>query len=318
MNNRIIPILRYHTSCDYHRINVPLAQMGIDISSQKPLTEESLIVFNRMPNIEVSEFIAKKYRYIIDIDDYWQLDTSHYLYKHLMPNGYATKHVDLIKHASAVTVTNSRLADKVRPFNKNVHVVPNTIPFGKGQFTGQPKRAGKIKFVYAGGNSHLDDVKLIANHIEQSTIDFTLAGYNDQNEQCVKIKSLFKGVKTIPELKVNSYMELYDSMDVSLVPLVKNEFNLCKSNLKILEAGCKGMSVISSATEPYLVSGEAKYVDYCSNSFEWLNMLRYYKKNPNYVREKGEALGEFVKSRYDMKTANELRRQIYNHELSKI
>ena len=48
-----------------------------------------------------------------------------------------------------------------------------------------------------------------------------------------------------------NYATLYDEIDVLLVPLVDNQFNACKSELKMIEASVKGKPIIVSDVNPY-------------------------------------------------------------------
>src|SRR5690606_34727418 len=103
----------------------------------------------------------------------------------------------------------------------------------------------ETKFIYAGGISHLNDLKLINNIINGFANKFFLAGYNFNNPKNVEIRSLFnEKINLISNLPLHSYMKCYNKANVSLVPLVNNEFNNCKSQLKTIEAGCKGLHVI--------------------------------------------------------------------------
>src|SRR5690606_35079592 len=112
--------------------------------------------------------------------------------------------------AECVLVTNDNLAARVisvRGSSKDIHIVPNALPFDEGQFKKTPQIGG---FVYAGGISHVEDVKEI-RHLP------------------VKFYGGLNGSTTFP---LNRYMTVYDGRLASLVPLQENEFNSCKSNLK--------------------------------------------------------------------------------------
>jgi hypothetical protein len=44
---------------------------------------------------------------------------------------------------------------------------------------------------------------------------------------------------------------MYQAFDVALAPLIPSEFNRCKSNLKMVEAGFAGCALIISDVAPY-------------------------------------------------------------------
>lgn len=56
---------------------------------------------------------------------------------------------------------------------------------------------------------------------------------------------------------IENYATLLDDIDIVLVPLVRNDFNACKSELKFVEAGVKGAAVIASNVAPYTICGRS-------------------------------------------------------------
>ena len=50
---------------------------------------------------------------------------------------------------------------------------------------------------------------------------------------------------------VDSYAELYNQIDVLMIPLLGNDFTACKSDLKMIEASAMGKAVIVSDVDPY-------------------------------------------------------------------
>lgn len=301
----VVPILQYGTSCGYHRILVPFAQMGYPIGRQQPITDAELVVFNRLPNIDIT---GK--RYVLDLDDYWHLGTDHYLYNHWTGRQVPEQIESLIKGAAAVTVTNTQLADRVHKMNKNVHIIPNAIAFGQGQFTPAPRYVGgPTRFVFAGGASHRHDLTLIKDHVEH--VPFSIGGYNFGVPEWRKIADMFPSAELVGERPLQKYMECYDRADVALAPLVGNEFDICKSNLKILEAGCKGLAVIASKTAPFFNEVDADFVDYAESDQEWRSLILFYKRNPDQAAGRGAELAAHVRKHYDMADANKLRIELY-------
>lgn len=89
--------------------------------------------------------------------------------------------------ADIVIVTTELLAVEVRPFNKKVVIIPNALPFDKGQFT-KNIESNKTPMVYACGASHRLDMELIRG-IEHRGL--TLAGYQSGNPEWIKVKISF-------------------------------------------------------------------------------------------------------------------------------
>lgn len=320
--DKIKIINRPKASCDYHRIYLPFKSLGYNFNEKKIVQDCKLLIFNRLPTFSNELLFSLKrqygFKYIVDLDDYWILDSKHYLYNSYKSNETSKKIVDVIKNADAITVTNSLLADKVKDINKNVYIIPNAIQIKKDQFSLKINNNSYVtRFIYAGGLSHLDDIKLISVPLYKTNVNFTLAGFNASNEQSLLMKkNLPPNTYLIPSKSLDKYMEVYDYMDVSLVPLVKSLFNECKSNLKILEAGCKGIAAIASKIHPYYNDIDKKFIDYAENESDWITLLNYYKNNKNYAIDMGSQLFEHVSKNYNLEKVNKLRIELIQNLLN--
>jgi hypothetical protein len=111
--------------------------------------------------------------------------------------------------------------------------------------------------------------------------------------------------------------------DVSLAPLKDTLFNRLKSQLKVIEAGFYKKALIASNIGPYtidlkhsldkgnFIDGNALLVDKHRNKSDWAKYMKKLIQNPNFVTDLGERLYETVNGKYDLKSATELRREIY-------
>lgn len=269
---KIAVVVREGISCDYHRLINPLAYMNIGVTS---VTDADTIIFNRKMNYSILDLKAQGKKVIMDIDDYWHLYPSHYLYN----SWDAGVYVNNLKEADIVTCTNEFLADRIREYNKNVVIIPNALPFDKGQFVDNRETIEGV-FGYVGGASHSCDIKLCPDAVIP------------------------------PHISVDRYMDYYRYLALSYAPLVNNEFNRCKSNLKALESGVNYTALMASDIHPYYNELDKDVVIYCKDN-EWDEKIDYCKRNPEYVKEMGLKLGEHVREHYDLIKINELRREVW-------
>lgn len=271
--------VRRDSSCDTHRVNYPMDYLNVP-KTDSP-SKASVYFFNRIPNHDLKELKKKGIKIVCDIDDFWELNQDHYLYHHFKAKGMAERIINSLRMADVVLTTHGKLADKVKQHNKNVHVVPNAIPYEKGQFNiGRQEWTGKIGFV--GGMSHYKDVELV------------------------------KGVSVPNQVPIHNYMSLYNGLNICVAPLVKNEFNEHKSNLKVLEAACGHALAVCSDLHPFRNHLDESFVEYCQ-PHEWEAKLGYLTKNPNYAQDKAERLAEHCREHYDLLKVNETRKQIFQH-----
>ena len=339
--NGITPLFTPSSGCDFHRAVLPLTDMGINLEyfynlKFKDVIEDTKILFfNRTPKMPIDSFLElrKKYGFkiVVDLDDYFELDA-----KHMMGGWW--RHVDMagqikrnLSEADAVIVTTNRLADKVSYLNPNIHVIPNALPFDSGQFTADKNNSDKLRFMWAGGSSHFFDLQELKIPFQKTLNDphfanceFIMGGYDETNaaskavwdrmENTFSLNRKLRGYRRKGTLPINQYMDHYKDCDVSIVPLETNTFTPFKSNLKILEAGCKYAPVITSDTPPY--SDEPFDFFKGSNAKTWYEAMKIYAKNPTKAKEDGQALGEYVREKYTLSKVNEYRKQLFENLMS--
>lgn len=112
--------------------------------------------------------------------------------------------------------------------------------------------------------------------------------------------------------QVDNWGYTYNFSDVSLVPLVKNTFNMCKSELKMIEAGFKGKAVIVSDVNPYKLLANDKNSFLVKGINTWYKQIKYCINNPNAVKDKAEQLHEDVKAKYRLQDLVDKRKQVYD------
>lgn len=312
--------LKEGSSCDYHRITLPLrdAERGFQ-------PKNNIFVFNRVASGGLQQILNMKqegFKIVIDWDDFFELEPEHYLYGSFKAHGFSETAREFLKLADVVTVTTELLAARIRPYHRNVVVIRNCLPFDMLQFTRSKDITSSTPIVWAGGASHAKDLSLVSGCFDHANI--TIAGWEDPNSatpgthqeittrEWAKIEASFEGAKFYPGTKdTTQYMQAYDGHSFAVAPLVNNPFNQCKSNLKILEAGAKGIPIICSNVLPYLNPVDAPFVSYADKAWEWEQEVKRYLNNPTYREDRGAALAEHVRLHYNMQDANELRRQVY-------
>lgn len=115
------------------------------------------------------------------------------------------------------------------------------------------------------------------------------------------------------------YGTMYNEADVSLAPLKNNHnFNLMKSQLKIIEAGCHKMPVIMSNYGPYQIDDVEGKVDGIQKGWlidekksNWYEKMKWYVNNPSAVKEHGEANFQYFMKTFEMKVVNKKRGDLY-------
>lgn len=289
------------TSCGYHRLALPFEHLQLDL-------KVPTLVFNRhVPG--GPQFLQQKrragFRVVADLDDFWDLPPDHYLAQSWKATGTPARIRACLAAADVVLVTTAELATHVIEVNPNVVVVPNALPFDTGQFT-RSHMPGDT-FVYAAGPSHVPDVAALRGVFDQSAVTFAGASTHPEWKRLQTIAPL---AKQQPSRPVADYMQLYDGHMAALAPLLDNEFNRCKSNLKTLEAGAKGLPLIASDVRPYRNCVDEHHVLYANSAQGWHDHMRALAAYPRFAEDAGAALAEHVRKHYHLDQVNEIRRQV--------
>lgn len=336
-------LYRKGSASDYHRIFSPFRYLPLENGEETEFVEENeqltkadfknanLVVFNRHPTVNLEELVMMKKQYGFkvwcDVDDSWELYEHHYLYEEWKKTKTAELIIKSINIADIVTVTNIRLLRKVSPLNTACKVIHNGLPMGHEQFTPEKTDSSYLRFMYAGGPSHLADLESIRDFFDMTSRDlhligkskFVLAGYNPsyKEESLHGMNNLMKrtpNYETRNALPLEKYMDHYNHADVALAPIEDNLFNYYKSNLKVIEAGCMRVPIIASNCFPFLDDSEManRGVFFCKKTKDWYDIVRTFTDYPESATLAGNLLHNYVKEKYDLVELNKLRRETIN------
>ena len=298
--------------------------------------------FISMEPDQIKMLKARGTKIIVDIDDSWDLPKSHFFYDIWQQRKSGQRVIDNIKLADLVICTTLKLQQKIREYNKSTIVIPNALPFGHENYVPNPIPHDKMTFIYVAGSSHLPDVEMLRGKFKRigsdpfikNNAEFVLAGYEPTvvpryttkeevdtktpkmvtlHDVWDKMKAIFAETgssRILPSTDLEQYIDYYDQADVALIPLVDNDWNNHKSELKIIEAGCKGIPVICSKVLPYSALYGKEGIMWVETPDDWIKHIKYCIKNPEHVKEMGQKLNKWVKEEYDLINWNRVRKQV--------
>jgi glycosyltransferase involved in cell wall biosynthesis len=299
---------------NYHRLIAPLRNIsedevsfhwiqGLNELSEIDLNKVDFLIVSRKISVEdypMFKRILKKYnvKLVLDNDDYWDLDKSNPAFE-LYQRFIKYDIINTIKIADIIWSPSYKLIKRMRRINRTAsyYYVPNAIDPLDEQWIQRKTDTDEVRFGYLGASGHKKDIDLM--------------GYTFENKilKCVDIddyKEYIGATEALPVADSFSYGAYYELIDVSLSPLGGGTFNLCKSNLKVTEAGFTKTAIIASNVTPYkesIIHGKTGIL--CSNKYEWRHAID--NMTLETARELGENLYESVKDRYNIHTANSTR-----------
>lgn len=289
---KILALIKKGSGSKYHRVFVPLEllpkdkftvhYLEADYVTEEIVKNYDVIYMHWIQRTRCQYLSVWKAMYgfkiVFDIDDYWIVPPTHYLRDKMKDTTPQLE--DQLILGDVILCATEFLMEKCRPYNKNVVLRKNYIPIDKLQFQKETKIIGpsdKIRVGICGSISHEYDWLSIKGQLEkikndteiQQNVEFTVCGYTDANPSSKKKWDKFVDMFTykrngqiikpliIKSLDPTVYMVHYKFIDVVLAPLLVNDFNRAKSELKLFEAACKSGIVISN--ELYREKG---YTDY--------------------------------------------------------
>lgn len=333
MKIKAFPLFVSNSGCDYHRVKLPFMYGGQYYDHQyyngfkvpemmDNIAKSEVLVINRTFPLGVDRLAEMKekhgFKVVVDMDDWWQLPWNHPLHRQYKEKA-SKEIIGCIRLADAVTVTTKRLADKIRLLNSNVHIIPNALPFGYDQFAEQPEgKSVLFKVIYAGQSSHLEDVRTLIGPFKRVKqlhgIGFQLAGYIDSPvwRDIEKVFSCMPNYERIEQRPLDDYMPVYNGASCVIVPLVDNEFNRHKSNLKLLEAAAKKLPVICSHVPPYSDCADAPVL-WVKKQSDWYDHIKYLSRDRSAAKQLGEALHAWAIKRHNLFEWNQVRFDLYKN-----
>jgi hypothetical protein len=330
---RILAITSNRSGVGYHRIIMPIVNMQKDYCLMTDTISEEIfegnydiVLMNRMlanTTPEQMDGWRKKYGFklIVDNDDYWYLDPSHILHERYVLNNISQQIIGWLRVADLCTVTHERLAEEVKPYNTNIEIVPNAIPYGEEQFKDFKSDSDLVRLFWSGSGTHERDINILRNPMKRINfpVRTVIAGFNEGEKPIWDnmICAFTNGLKLNPTIynfnEVTHYMASYADSDISLIPLIDSKFNSMKSNLKVLETAAKKNPAIVSNVHPYKGFYPACHVNSQKDWYYWIKLL----VNDEAARKSyGNALYDYCNKNFNLHEVNKHRFAIYNKLIS--
>lgn len=250
--------------CGFYRILQPAAFLKFVMHHEikiafrfqlQDLLDYDLVVFQRQYIPEVLESVKvmrqrnKKAVYEID-DDLWHVPPENQAKQYWQGDRISAAE-EIMRACDAVTTSTEPLAELIRPYNKNVRVIPNYIP----EITPLDKFDSVIRVGWSGSISHSADfntnitgaLKEIKKKYKQK-VELVFCGWIP--EDLVGHVTFYEPVPPMHYLYFLNELRLH----IGIIPCADIKFNECKSNLKFLEYSITKSASIASAIYPYVHS----------------------------------------------------------------
>jgi GT2 family glycosyltransferase len=208
---------------------------------------------------------------VYELDDYLPNLPSKSVHRKTIPKDALRALRKGLSYVDRFVVSTQTLADEFHGLHDDIRVVENRLPMEWWGDLPQSKRRGgrKPRVGWAGGASHTGDLELIADVVMAlvDEVDWVFFGMCPD-----KIKPYVQEFH--PGVDIDAYPKALAALDLdlALAPLENNQFNRCKSNLRLLEYGICGFPVV--CTDLVCYEGDFPVTRVRNRFKDWVDAIR--------------------------------------------
>jgi len=204
-----------------------------------------------------------------------------------------------IRMADLVTVTTPHLAKEYGHLNSNIHVLPNQMDVEFWTGLESIPHPGEVWVGWAGGWTHLDDLKLLVSPMRQilernRNVRFVIVGFTQARELIFQDLPQDQIIDLPWAKDFQGYHNSVASLDIVLAPSQPIQFNQGKSDIRLMEAWLCGRPCVGSPTTygATLKTSGGGFV--AKNPKGWLKGINRLIRNPDLRVHMGEVGYQYV------------------------
>ena len=197
----------------------------------------------------------------------------------------------VLGYCDRLIVTTEPLAEACADFVEDIQVIPNRLQGEKWlNLESARQTSDKPRVGWVGAAQHHGDLEIIFEVVRKTAdeVDWIFMGMcPDEIKPYVKEFHPFVAIDQYPA-KMASL-----NLDLAVAPLLENNFNRAKSNLRLLEYGVLGWPVICTDIEPYRAYN-APVTRIPNDPGEWIAAIRTHLRHPEENAAAGDRLRQWV------------------------
>lgn len=197
-------------------------------------------------------------RIVYDLDDdILSLDESHDEAESYRETKQAV--AAMIEKAHIVSVSTPELADRIRPMNASIRILPNQLDARVWRLLEPPPQGSSpIRLLYMGTRTHRQDWQMIESALERlvrrnrDNLEVHIVGIDEPGllPAWVRIHEPPPGIAAVYSAFVR-WLQSLGSFDLGVAPLKANRFSLAKSGIKYMDYTAMGAVTVASALPAY-------------------------------------------------------------------
>ena len=202
-------------------------------------------------SLELFEDMRQRHQkpFLMEIDDYVaDVPTANEAFEQYKPGGTRFKVTSAqLRQSDGLIVSTPYLAQQYQDINEHIYIVPNSIDLKEWNVR-SPKRSDRIRIGWIGGGTHTPDLEIVAPVIRELTEKYKNVWFYCIHGCPQVYKEMPKVYWTHKWATINLYPRHLASyrFDIGIAPLVDNNFNRGKSNLRWLEYSALKVPTVAS------------------------------------------------------------------------
>jgi tetratricopeptide (TPR) repeat protein len=258
----------------------------LEITSFDTFAQVPFLVIHHMSDPDLLPLVAARRKNglvtIFEVADNHHASREHYTESSGRRDRSAEVIDTLLRRCSALQMPSKALANRFGQMNRSHAVFPNCVTT-----TQTPKpRSGRFVVGWGGSARHYADVAYVAPALIEwcRRHDNVLVAIMGSR----RILGLFAGDGKLsaeqlwykPPGSLDSYLDFLSTLDVGIAPLLPNEFNACRSDVKYLEYASRRVVPLCSKFGPYLDLGGDERIVLFETTEQLMTHLEFLYKNP--------------------------------------
>lgn len=250
---------------------------------------------------------------VVEADDFPEVtDDNPYKREHDVSQAAETLRITM-KFADMITCTTRILANKLKEINPNVVILPNYMDMERWEKPLLPNTSHNIRIGFVGSITHLKDIEMVVTPLKRIMDKFPQVQLVLMGD--LRLGDLFKGYNVENMLGVP--MDVYPAklqslrLDIGIAPLIKNEFNSCKSNIKWQEYAISKTAGVFSPIVYQHKGFEPKYGLVADTQEEWYRAINNLIIHPDLRNEIAENSYRLVRMKFNLRTKAHLWKEAY-------
>ena len=279
--------------------NIHLPPLELERFQAQTVVFQRQIMAHQIDEMEEVKRLSSVFK-VYELDDYLpNLPLKSYHREH-MPKDVRKSLRRAVALTDRFVVSTAPLAEAFADMHSDIRIVPNRLPVSWwGALNGQRRVGRKPRVGWAGGVSHTGDLELIVDVVKNlaEEVEWVFFGMCPEVLKPY-VHEFYTGVP------IEQYPAMLASMnlDLALAPLEQNQFNDCKSNLRLLEYGVLGFPVVCSDVVCYR---DGLPVTRVKNRYkDWMDAIRMHLSDLDATAAAGDELRRIVRRDWMLEGAN--------------